>query len=569
MKMSKLTVVIDPGHTANYNKGVFPGYYEGNAVFKLAQYMAAELQSGTDQLRVIMTKNSLTDDPELYARGQVAINSSATVFLSLHSNAVGDTTKYEKAYGVSVYRSLFLPDSEDLGKKLADAVVSVMAPVTGVTYSRGVLTYKSANTGRDYYGVIRGAVNNAGSVSQAAQYSVKHAFIIEHGFHTNSKECAFLADDNNLRKIAKAEADVIKEHFGIIGSTEPEYTGLPIIGESTSTEEQLKNYLSANNPTAMDEFSDLPGLYLEEGKIEGVRGDAAFCQSCKETGFFKFQGDVKKEQNNFCGLGATGGGNPGQSFESHRMGVRAHIQHLKAYGSTASLLNERIDPRFKYVSRGVAPTFEDLAGKWAVPGYDTKKYASLEAARAAKDAYGDNIVAMLAKVLTYDSGKDAGAQTPSVTPQEPQTNGNNVIGTIKVIYEGADGLNVHKTPEWENHNLNLKNGPVYAGETFRVTDKVDVGNTPMYKLYSGAGYITASEKYVTFTPVAPETTSGTAREFKVGDKVKVLRNVTYTGGSFKLYYDKYDLISISGDRVVIGIGKTVTCAINKINIALA
>lgn len=564
-----LTIVIDPGHYTNYNKGVHPGYYEGNTVYQLAQYLKQELESGTDQIKVILTKTSLAANPELYDRGQVAVKNNAAIFISLHSNAVGETSKYELAYGVSVYRSLFLPDSEDLGRKLADAVVSVMAPVTGVTYNRGVLTRKSDTANRDYYGVIRGAVSSATSLAQAAAGPVKHAFIIEHGFHTNSKECAFLAVDNNLRKIAKAEADVIKEHFGIIGSTEPEYSGLSIMGESIATEAQLLAYLKANNPDALEEFSDLPRLCLEEGAAEGVRGDAAFCMECKETGFYRFKGDVQKGQNNFCGLGSTGGGNPGHSFETKRLGVRANMQHLKGYGSTEPLVNECVDPRFKYVARGVAPCFEDLAGRWAVPGYDTKKYASLESARAAKDAYGDNIVAMLAKVLSYDGGKqDASTETPTQTPQEPQAGGNNVVGTVKVIYEGADGLSIHTTPEWGNHNLNLKNGPVHAGETFRVTDKLDVGNTPMYKLYSGAGYITASEKYVSFTPSMQEQPPESVKDIKAGDKVRVLKNVTYTGGSFKLYYDKYDVISISGDRVVIGIGKTVTCAIHKDNIAL-
>lgn len=563
--MGKLTIVLDPGHKTNYNKGVYPGYCEGNAVWNLAQYLKQELESGTDQVRVILAKNSLAEDPALYDRGQVAVKNGATVFISLHSNAVGDATKYEKAYGVSVYRSLFLPDSADLGHKLADAVVAVMKPVTGVTYSRGVLTYQSTKTGKDYYGVIRGAVSSAASIAQAVKGPVKHAFIIEHGFHTNSKECAFLADDNNLMKIARAEAEVIKEHFGITGSTEPEYDGLSIMGDSTATEAQMLAYLKVNNASILEVLSDLPRLYLEEGSAEGVRGDAAFCQACKETGFFKFKGDVQNGQNNFCGLGATGGGNPGHSFKTQRLGVRANIQHLKAYGSTAPLVNECVDPRFKYVSRGIALTFEDLAGKWAVPGYDTKKYASLEAARAAKDAYGDNIVAMLAQVLSYGGSQDAGAETPTQTPQT-------AIGTIKVIYEGTDGLNIHTTPEWGNHNLNLKNGPVHAGEVFRVTEKVNVGGTPMYKLYSGAGYVTASEKYVTFTASAPassqEGTQEIVREFNVGDKVKVLKNVTYTGGSFKMYYDKYSVISISGDRVVIGIGKTVTCAIHRDNISL-
>ena len=551
-----ITVVIDPGHYTGYNKGVTAGYYEGNAVFKLAQYLKEELQSDTDQIKVAMTKNTMAENPGVFARGQFAVSNGATVFLSLHSNAVRDAAKYEKAYGVSVYRSLFLPDSEDLGKKLADAIVEVMAPVTGVTYSRGLLTRRSDTTGRDYYGVIRGAVNNAGTAAQASAGVVKHAFIIEHGFHTNSRECDFLAVDDNLKKIAKAEADTIKEHFGIIAA---DYEGLPINPHTTATEAQLLAYLKEKNPAAMEEFAGLPGIYMEEGKAEGVRGDAAFCMACKETGFFKFGGDVKKGQNNFCGLGATGGGNPGHSFETQRLGVRANIQHLKAYGSTEPLVNECVDPRFKYVSRGVALTFEELAGKWAVPGYDTKKYASLKAAKAAADAYGDNIVAMLVKAVSGGQGKQ----------QEPQIGAAGAIGKIKVIYEGQEGLNIHTTPEWGSLNLNLKNGPVHAGEVFGVTEKVTVGTGAMYKLLSGAGYITASEKYVTFTAAEEEKPQEAAKEIKAGDTVKVLRNVTYTGNSFKLYYDKYTVLSISGNRAVIGIGKVITAAVNVKDIVVA
>lgn len=144
-----LKVVIDPGHYTNYNKGVAAGYYEGNTVLKLAQYLKEELEISRNQVEVIMTKDTLAENPGVFARGQVAVSNKATVLLSLHSNAIGDIAKYEKAYGVSVYRSLFLPDSEELGKRLANAVAAVMAPETGVTYSRGVLTRKNNTTGKD------------------------------------------------------------------------------------------------------------------------------------------------------------------------------------------------------------------------------------------------------------------------------------------------------------------------------------------------------------------------------------------------------------------------------------
>lgn len=60
--------------------------------------------------------------------------------------------------------------------------------------------------------------------------------------------------------------------------------------------------------------------------------------------------------------------------------------------------------------------------------------------------------------------------------------------------------------------------------------------------------------------------SATVQTLKQGDKVKVLNAVTYTGKTFKTYYDKYDVIQVNGDRVVIGIGKTVTAAVKASNL---
>ena len=56
-------------------------------------------------------------------------------------------------------------------------------------------------------------------------------------------------------------------------------------------------------------------------------------------------------------------------------------------------------------------------------------------------------------------------------------------------------------------------------------------------------------------------------KISVGDKVKVTNNITYTGKSFKTYYKEYDVIEVKGDRIVIGIGKTVTAAVNVKNLA--
>jgi hypothetical protein len=165
-----------------------------------------------------------------------------------------------------------------------------------------------------------------------------------------------------------------------------------IMGKAICTREQMERYLLSKNPKASKYASYVP-IYLQEGEKEGVRGDIAFAQSLVETGFFRFGGDVKPQQNNFSGLGATGNSQQGCRFQTPLEGIRAQIQHLKAYGSKRPLRQPCVDPRFqKVLKRGCALCVEDLGGLWAYPGYDTKKYKSLKLAKRAHDSYGDHIV---------------------------------------------------------------------------------------------------------------------------------------------------------------------------------
>ena len=168
-----------------------------------------------------------------------------------------------------------------------------------------------------------------------------------------------------------------------------------IIGKSECTASQLAQYLISKNPNSRPWALEYAKLYIEEGEAEGVRGDGAWYQSCKETGNFKFDSGtaVTFDQNNFCGLGVTKKGMKGHSFETPRLGIRAQIQHLKGYATTAPLKNPCIDPRYKYITKGCAPRFEDLAGKWAVPGYNTNLASSLEDAMNKGIGYGFDIIA--------------------------------------------------------------------------------------------------------------------------------------------------------------------------------
>ncbi|MBO3463158.1 N-acetylmuramoyl-L-alanine amidase [Aetokthonos hydrillicola Thurmond2011] len=138
-----------------------------------------------------------------------------------------------------------------------------------------------------------------------------------------------------------------------------------IMSSGKTTEVQLQIFLKNHNEGALAQFPDLPKLYREEANMEGVNYDIAFCQMCLETGFLRFGGDIQPENNNFAGLGTIGGSSDVASFESPRIGVRSHIQHLKAYASLEPLVNEIVDPRFDFVTRGIAQSIDQLSGRWS------------------------------------------------------------------------------------------------------------------------------------------------------------------------------------------------------------
>lgn len=175
-----------------------------------------------------------------------------------------------------------------------------------------------------------------------------------------------------------------------------------IMGESDATWKQMVQFVKKVNPTFNEQIAR---TFLEVGKIYGVRGDIAFSQSIHETDYFRFTGDVKPYQNNFAGIGATGGGKQGHSFPTIKEGVTAQIQHLFAYASTSDIPHGEhlVDPRFHLVKRGSAPYWEDLAGKWAYPGYNTKKFESLEAAMRNGESYGQRIIKLFEEMKGADT----------------------------------------------------------------------------------------------------------------------------------------------------------------------
>ena len=163
--------------------------------------------------------------------------------------------------------------------------------------------------------------------------------------------------------------------------------------------------------------------FISQGSVYGIDPFIAVSQSILETGWFRFNGgSVKAEQHNYCGLGATGGSVAGASFDTIEQGVNAQYQHLYAYGCKDKLPEgiEIFDPRYSLVTRGKAIYWEELAGKWAVPGYDKNTYSSIREASLAGATYGQKILKICEEVLAIEVTDDEIENYFNPTPVNPE-----------------------------------------------------------------------------------------------------------------------------------------------------
>ena len=164
-------------------------------------------------------------------------------------------------------------------------------------------------------------------------------------------------------------------------STDNTYGYYTIMGETTVSLAQMTSQyeergveypaatLKEGGASTIDEFCT---IILEEANAEGVRGEVVYEQAMLETGWLQYGGDSGASQFNFAGIGTTGGGVAGVSYPDVRTGIRAQVQHLKAYACEEALNQDCVDTRFDLVARGSAPYVEWLGqqenpngGGWA------------------------------------------------------------------------------------------------------------------------------------------------------------------------------------------------------------
>ena len=190
-----MKICLDAGHGEGYNQSpAIPAYREGTRMFDLQRYLASELERYGFQ--VVCTRNRLQDDPDLSQRGKMA--KDCDLLLSLHSNAVG-SEKNEAVDYVRVYYPVSKAQ-EDLAREMADLIAAVM----GTNQAPQHLVRWNSSHNADYYGIIRHSV----AVGTPA-------LLLEHSFHTHSRSTAWLLEDENLHRLAAAEAALLAEYYGM------------------------------------------------------------------------------------------------------------------------------------------------------------------------------------------------------------------------------------------------------------------------------------------------------------------------------------------------------------------
>lgn len=207
-----MRICLDAGHYGKYNRSkVVPSYYESEMNWKLVGLLAKELESFG--FEVVMTRENQSKDLDLVSRGKKS--KGCDLFLSIHSNDC-DTESVDYPLVVTMLDG----KGDKLGQEIAQKIQELMG-----TVQKGKIIHKEGGGGAEWYGVLRGAAQ-VGTMGM----------IIEHSFHSNTKAATWLLVDENLKTMAKAEAEIIASYFGAKKLTEDSATYEVRVGKYTKDE---------------------------------------------------------------------------------------------------------------------------------------------------------------------------------------------------------------------------------------------------------------------------------------------------------------------------------------------
>lgn len=214
-----IKVMIDPGHFSYYNRStVYSPYWESVMTWKLSNFLQEELQKLG--VHADLTKSSLDEDPSLNDRG--FSSKGYDFFISMHSNA--GIYEYMDAPIAFVYQDLPWTDIDDISRELGLKLAKKTAEVMKTT-QKGSTERKKGTGDWDKNGIND---DEWYSVLFASRFVGTPGILMEHSFHTNYRSSVWLYNDNNLKKLAKAEAKEIYDYFIAI---KPQESSEPAFGD--------------------------------------------------------------------------------------------------------------------------------------------------------------------------------------------------------------------------------------------------------------------------------------------------------------------------------------------------
>lgn len=431
-------IVLDPGHGGQDPGAVYQTLREKDVNLDIAKRVRTYLENIYD-VKITMTREG-DKTVTLEARTSFANSIKADYFCSIHHNAGGGTgfesfryidskSSNERTYQEIVHREiintitgkynrrdrgiktanfhvlrettmpavlleiLFLDFIEDRALIQQESFKEDVSKALGEGLAKALALPMKITT--NLYKVIAGSFKDRKNAEARVLYlqekgvtTIISTTTLNGAPYFRVQAGAFKERDNAEKLVEQikkhgVEAFILVEETKPVTPTPPSPvpTGLSIQGKGVMKAEELDAFVKTINPNA----PVLGKYYTEIGEAYNIRGDAAYAQAIHETNYFRFTGVVKASQNNYAGIGATGGEATGAVFATPEEGVLAHIQHLFAYASKSPLPTTypKVDPRFDLVTRGIAPGWLDLNGRWAVPG----------------DQYGQLILKIYSKML--------------------------------------------------------------------------------------------------------------------------------------------------------------------------
>ena len=234
---------------------------------------------------------------------------------------------------------------------------------SGSTDSGGVVAEYSWNFGDESTGTGIAPVH---TYAEAGEYAATLTVKDDDGAVSSTVQTTVTVEDPAVEEEVPTEEETT-------GRFETVTNGTSIIGYIDITADDLVRIFENRNSAQVEKARRLAPIYIQYGELFNMRADIVWAQMIHETGFLEYTGDVAPEQNNFAGIGATGGGVPGNSFATEELGIVAQYAHLAWYyypGHVNEYCSSVYDPRHfgdTHTRYTGDTTLNHMNGRWA-PG---------------------------------------------------------------------------------------------------------------------------------------------------------------------------------------------------------